>query len=216
MQTEQATELHPIACENCRNKKSKCSRTIPACAQCTASGASCRYPNGNKRGIPPGYISVLEKRLLETELVLFESLCALYASPVQIEPFRSSQAQREAIAEFSYKQSKTEKLEEWNTCSLGADCDRMSWWQKRCEVTGTLPGISAPPNPSNGVELGYQHTGDLASMQVEHALNPQDQRPSNANTTSPAMILPVHIQNPAPRVEQASVIDAGQQWRRYF
>lgn len=188
----------------------QCSRTLPTCAQCTSSGASCRYPNSNKRGIPTGYIAVLEKRLLETELALFESLCTLYRSQVPIEPYRSSLSQREAIADFSYKQSKSEKLEEWNRCSLGTDCDRLAWWQKKCEVSDLrVADAMVMASPSDGVGLEYQPPEPPDILVSEEA---QIHDEPNVDTTSPIMLtLPPQANDTAP-IGNTSI----DEWRRYF
>ncbi|CAI6342046.1 unnamed protein product [Periconia digitata] len=184
-----------------------CSRTIPTCAQCTSSGASCRYPSSNKRGIPTGYISVLERRLLETELALFEALCSLYKSPIPIDPYISSQGQREAIANYSYKQSKGEKVEEWSSCSLGTEYDRMSWWQSRC----TIADADADRTPA-GVELDYRQPG-LERLESEDVSTPDNAHVSIPDTSavSPVVVLPPQVTDSAP-LEDASVVD----WRRYF
>ncbi|KAF2186002.1 hypothetical protein K469DRAFT_707188 [Zopfia rhizophila CBS 207.26] len=141
-------ELHPIACESCRNKKSKCDRELPVCSQCNASGSTCRYPQIHKRGIPSGYISFIEQRLLETELVVFELLTAIYQSHTPIDQFRSHESARQAVADFSGKQSKSAKVEEWKYFPLASDEQRQRWWQNRQEIIqhGVLSSATITPH----------------------------------------------------------------------
>jgi hypothetical protein len=114
----------------------QCDRELPICSQCSTNNLTCQYPTINKRGIPSGYISLLEQRLLETELVLFELLSTLYNSSTPIEPYRSTAFQREAIAAFMMKQSKNEKIEEWRGKGLATDEQRYGWWRGRCGIAG--------------------------------------------------------------------------------
>ncbi|ORY03067.1 hypothetical protein BCR34DRAFT_573826 [Clohesyomyces aquaticus] len=124
-------ELHPIACESCRNKKSKCDRDLPTCSQCASSGISCRYPPIHKRGIPSGYISFLEQRLLQTELLAFELLAIIYQSRTPIDKDHLHKNAREAIADFSIKQPKSAKIEEWRRFPLTTKEQRKVWWRSK-------------------------------------------------------------------------------------
>ncbi|KAH7349183.1 hypothetical protein BKA66DRAFT_293442 [Pyrenochaeta sp. MPI-SDFR-AT-0127] len=131
---EDSSTYHPIACECCRNKKSRCDRELPTCSQCTSSGTACRYPPINKRGIPSGYISIIEQRLLETELVVLELLSTIYNSNIPIDSRRISKQSCVSLANFSQKQSKSAKLEEWKNLPLSTDEQRHSWWAKKQEL----------------------------------------------------------------------------------
>lgn len=84
-------------------------------------------------GIPSGYLSYIEQRLLDTEVVVFELLSAIYKSHVPIQPQRLSEAERQALAELSQKQAKSAKIEEWKRLPLHTDEHRHEWWSKRCE-----------------------------------------------------------------------------------
>lgn len=53
-----------VACEHCRLRKQKCDSKRPACSTCIATGQQCVYGAGvKKRGLPPGYVRVLETLL---------------------------------------------------------------------------------------------------------------------------------------------------------
>lgn len=84
------------------------------------------------RGIPSGYIALLEQRLLETEIVLFELLTPLHHS--HIPQHRVSQDAREILAKVSNAQSKNEKIEEWKRLPLALDEQRQQWLQTREEI----------------------------------------------------------------------------------
>ncbi|KAH6106686.1 hypothetical protein HBI69_178960 [Parastagonospora nodorum] len=130
---EGASTVYPISCEHCRTKKSRCDRELPTCTQCASSGIDCRYPPVNKRGIPSGYLSYIEQRLLDTEVVVFELLSAVYKSHVPIQPQRLSEAERQALADLSQKQAKSAKIEEWKRLPLDTDKHRHEWWSRRCQ-----------------------------------------------------------------------------------
>lgn len=50
-----------VACEYCRLKKQKCDSKRPACSSCVSLDQQCVYGAGvKKRGLPPGYVRVLE------------------------------------------------------------------------------------------------------------------------------------------------------------
>ncbi|KAF2849161.1 hypothetical protein T440DRAFT_556104 [Plenodomus tracheiphilus IPT5] len=135
---EDSNTVHPIACESCRNKKSKCDRELPVCSQCSATGTSCRYPPMNKRGIPSGYISLIEQRLLDTETIVIELLSAIHNSQIPIEPHRLNQDNREALAAMSQKQAKTKKIDEWKEFPILTDEQRHAWWRKKRELLAQL------------------------------------------------------------------------------
>ena len=135
-----------------------------------------------------------------------------------VQPFRSSPAQREAIADHSYRQSKSEKIDEWAGCSLATDYDRLAWWQRKSEVTGST--VTAPPATVTNlpepdkVGFEYQQIEQLDALQSEEALSPHNQNVPDTNATSATMLLPPQIENVAP-VEDVSVATS-EQWRRYF
>ncbi|KAH6625551.1 hypothetical protein C7974DRAFT_396279 [Boeremia exigua] len=126
---EESSGFHPIACESCRNKKSKCSREIPICSQCTVTGVTCRYPQINKRGIPSGYVSLIEQRLHETEIFVLEVLSVLQELGASVEQrHRLSNNQRQLLTDIAQKQLKSDKIEEWKSSPLGTDQQRQAWW----------------------------------------------------------------------------------------
>ena len=90
-------------------------------------------PNHVTRGIPSGYISFIEQRLLETEIVVLELLSAIYKSQVPIEPLRLPERDRRLLAEYSQKQTKSHKIEEWRNFPLATEEQRHAWWLKKNE-----------------------------------------------------------------------------------
>ncbi|KAF2016940.1 hypothetical protein BU24DRAFT_440112 [Aaosphaeria arxii CBS 175.79] len=122
--------VHPIACESCRNKKTKCDRDLPRCTQCISTRTNCQYPPVNKRGLPSGYITFIEQRLLETEIVVLDLLSAIYDGHQNSIP-PTAPGDDKAIAELSAKQSKQEKLEEWRRFPLHTELERLKWFEYR-------------------------------------------------------------------------------------
>lgn len=58
-------------CFLCRQRKTKCDRTLPSCGFCVKAKVECQYvPKPKKRGLRAGYVSELESRIdnLENEL----------------------------------------------------------------------------------------------------------------------------------------------------
>ncbi|KFX85803.1 hypothetical protein V490_09399 [Pseudogymnoascus sp. VKM F-3557] len=128
-------ELNPIACELCRAKKCKCDRTLPTCSSCKSTGMTCLYPQSNKRGIPSGYISSLEERLIETEIALFEALSFINTHFHQDSSIRTKPSQnRDAFTEYNMSLSKQAKVEEWKCIPLTSEDQRKTWWQEKLHV----------------------------------------------------------------------------------
>lgn len=54
----------PTVCHLCRQRKTKCDRTLPRCGFCVKAKVNCKYvANPKKRGLRAGYVSQLESRL---------------------------------------------------------------------------------------------------------------------------------------------------------
>lgn len=85
------------------------------------------------RGIPSGYVSFIEQRLLETEIVVLELLSAIYKSHVPIEPQRLPEGDCRLLAEYSQKQAKSHKIEEWKNFPLATEVQRRTWWLEKTE-----------------------------------------------------------------------------------
>ena len=66
-----SAQRSPTVCFLCRQRKTKCDRTLPSCGFCVKAKVECQYvPNPKKRGLRAGYVSELESRIdhLESEL----------------------------------------------------------------------------------------------------------------------------------------------------
>lgn len=54
-------------CFLCRQRKTKCDRTLPNCGFCIKAKVDCQYvPKPRKRGLRAGYVSQLENRIGKT------------------------------------------------------------------------------------------------------------------------------------------------------
>jgi hypothetical protein len=89
------------------------------------------------RGFPPGYIAALEKRLLETELALFETVATLAQMPTleQVSttqtPTVSNEHFAEILASRSSHQAKASSLREWSRLPLKVEAQRRIWLQTK-------------------------------------------------------------------------------------
>ncbi|KAL5377945.1 hypothetical protein PMIN03_010843 [Paraphaeosphaeria minitans] len=195
---DESNNYHPIACEACRNKKSKCDRDLPVCSQCASSGASCRYPPTNKRGIPSGYIALVEQRLVESEIVIFELLSTLYSCNPTIQQHRLSFDERRGIGEWSKQQSKSKKVEEWTNFPLGTDEQRQAWWLKKQESIGRYEGSDAGnfDSPATNPLLGVLPDASPMSAGFEETQQQQQQQQQSMSTPLP----------PAPTIPETTTI----------
>merc|ERR1712000_248500 len=58
----------PTVCYLCRQRKTKCDRTLPRCGFCVKAKVECRYvARPKKRGLRAGYVSQLETRIENLE-----------------------------------------------------------------------------------------------------------------------------------------------------
>ncbi|KAK5046910.1 hypothetical protein LTR84_007264 [Exophiala bonariae] len=156
----------------------QCDRKLPICTQCIGAGMRCNYPESNKRGFPPGYIAALEKRLLETELALFDTLHTL--SFLQPTPFNdrggdlnTGQEQphnldtRRVLAKQSITQTKAEKVAEWERLPIGTSTQRLEWVQDRMSLVG-LHTESFPEQSGSRRQPQFHRSmssGDLVQLQ---------------------------------------------------
>ncbi|KAH7155817.1 hypothetical protein B0J13DRAFT_546416 [Dactylonectria estremocensis] len=128
--------LNPIACSHCRQRKRKCDRQLPHCLQCSHDPSNCHYPEQNKRGIPIGFINRLEARLLETEDALFRVLQSVGQHPVdETSPLHHS------------RQSKADRIKEWDNLPLQSIEDINNWYQQRNGASPSSAGDSLIDNP---------------------------------------------------------------------
>lgn len=68
------------ACDICRVKKNRCDGKRPSCSNCEFSNLRCTYtPGQKKRGLPTGYISDLEKKV-----IAYQALLAQLAAPASL------------------------------------------------------------------------------------------------------------------------------------
>ncbi|KFY82161.1 hypothetical protein V500_10768 [Pseudogymnoascus sp. VKM F-4518 (FW-2643)] len=87
------------------------------------------------RGIPSGYISSLEERLIETEIALFEALSFINIHFHQDSYIQSESSQhRDAFTEHSMALSKQAKVEEWKFIPLTFEDQRKTWFREKLRV----------------------------------------------------------------------------------
>jgi hypothetical protein len=135
--------------------------------------------NTVNRGIPSGYLSYIEQRLLDTELVVFELLSAIYKSPMPIQPQRLSETERQALADISQKQPKSAKIEEWKSLPLTTDEHRHEWWLKRCESM-SIPMQFVPTRISHDAMAAQDAWMDASPLSMQY-----EDMPSNTIVQSP-------------------------------
>lgn len=106
------------------------------------------------RGIPSGYISSLEQRLLETEAALFDALALTELSNLGNEAENaqmSAQNSLQSLAEHSNSLSREAKVDEWKRVSLAPAANRQIWLQEKLRIVrkrgGRGEGSSDEENP---------------------------------------------------------------------
>jgi hypothetical protein len=106
------------------------------------------------RGIPSGYISSLEERLLETEIALFEALSFINIHFHQGDNTQAESSQyRDAFADHSTALSKQAKVEEWKRLPLTFEDQQKAWLQEKLHVARDYLNDSIAESPaSQGTE----------------------------------------------------------------
>ncbi|OBT77058.1 hypothetical protein VF21_02877 [Pseudogymnoascus sp. 05NY08] len=143
------SQLNPIACELCRTKKCKCDRKI---------------------GIPSGYISSLEERLIETEIALFEALSFInihfhQGGNTQFEPSQY----HDAFTNHSTALSKQAKVEEWKRLPLMFEDQQKAWLQEKLHVARRTDYQNDPISESpESHETGHPWPGSPPPLFARH------------------------------------------------
>lgn len=100
------------------------------------------------RGIPTGYISSLEHRLLETEFALFRTLFAIHYPRDDGKQLESRFM--DTFAQETSTQNKSAKVDEWTRFSLGSDSQLLAWVNEKRRNLEAVPtdrksSVSQPP-----------------------------------------------------------------------
>ncbi|KAH8879779.1 hypothetical protein GQ53DRAFT_23883 [Thozetella sp. PMI_491] len=155
----------PIACEACRQRKRKCDRLIPVCTQCTDTPSRCKYPSPNKRGIPVGYVSRLERRLAETEAALYRALLRNGHNSLDV----TESPDGVKWPDQTSHRSKDDLMHEWDRLPLDSAPGVLTWYHHRSTIASgensALPGAQ-PESPMihNIGVLPDSNTGDDDTM----------------------------------------------------
>ncbi|RFU23747.1 hypothetical protein B7463_g12590, partial [Scytalidium lignicola] len=89
----------------------------------------------DRRGIPAGYISSLEQRLLETEVALFEALSLINNPQYRNDDTQTESSLAGVLSDQSTRQSKEAKIEEWKRLPLRTPSQRQEWWRDRVAIS---------------------------------------------------------------------------------
>lgn len=87
------------------------------------------------RGIPPGYVSSIEQRLLKTEIALFEALSALDVPFDEKQSSKFQLSHRDVLSAYHAAQSKEAKMEEWKKLPLDYVEQRQSWQREKIRIS---------------------------------------------------------------------------------
>ena len=132
------------------------------------------------RGIPSGYLTQLEQRLLETEIALFDTLSASSSSFQDIKNPQDISLRDSGFSEHSSSQSKELKIEEWKRFPLALVEQRQVWLQEKFRITkGQQQPWSATEPFLEGQQQEQQWLGSsqLPGIQNGSALQPHDSLP---------------------------------------
>ncbi|KAL4897525.1 hypothetical protein BDV59DRAFT_45937 [Aspergillus ambiguus] len=152
---------NPISCEPCRQKKCKCDRILPICSQCVTTPARCIYPESGKRGLPQGYITHIEHRLIDTEIALYTLYSQMRSAGLHIDmpDLRIPQDAPDTLA----RQSRTTNMSEWERLPLRDARDWERWWTEKNTLFGGGEFVSGPnpgENSREGDTTGERREGD--------------------------------------------------------
>ncbi|KAK6443432.1 hypothetical protein LTR95_000259 [Oleoguttula sp. CCFEE 5521] len=160
-----AGELNPLSCEVCRRRKTKCDRRLPSCTHCIDARVDCHYPEARQRGPQVGYLSILEGRLVATEVALYQTLARLHGSdglPGQSNDDLAISLQKK-YADMPY----SAKTAEWNHQPLNGDQALSRWWLERRQMfesqqaTNSLQDSNERPRPAS--KQRSTGNGDMAA-----------------------------------------------------
>jgi hypothetical protein len=128
----------------------------------------CICTDRSHRGIPSGYLSYIEQRLLETECVVLELLTTLYKLQSPVDIHRLSEQDRRFLAESAQKQPKSAKIEEWKQAPLLTDDQKYAWWVRRQNLltSSEKPDLDSISNSSPAMQDPWP-TASPASVQLE-------------------------------------------------
>jgi hypothetical protein len=107
-------------------------------------------------------VSYIEKRLLETELVLYELLTTILQSQDPVPTVHSTDVERQIVADYQVKQSKSWKIDEWKLFPLATDEQRQQWWQARraliqAGLSGTHPTNTLPMRDETHTDVNWNN-----------------------------------------------------------
>ncbi|CAG8960436.1 hypothetical protein HYFRA_00008155 [Hymenoscyphus fraxineus] len=103
----------------------QCDRQVPTCRQCENSQIVCKYSESNRRGIPTGYLGLLEQRLQKTEEALYKTLSELkLLKDNQSGPDKPTIP---ALKSYDANTSKQTRMEEWKDYPLESSQDLENW-----------------------------------------------------------------------------------------
>ncbi|GES57696.1 Zn(II)2Cys6 transcription factor [Aspergillus terreus] len=122
---------NPISCEPCRQKKCK-SNLLPMLQHALA--VHLPRKRETSRGLPQGYITHLEHRLIETELALYTLYTQLRSAGLHTETpaLRIPPTVPDRLA----RQSRTTNMEEWERLPLRDPRDWERWWTEKRGLFG--------------------------------------------------------------------------------
>lgn len=149
--SKESLNVHPVACEACRNKKCKCDRLLPSCSQCRKSDHECNYPQSFKRGFPEGYIAKLEQRLIQTELALMQALSIVSGQYSTVDEILTTEVER--FKTYYAGLTKPERMQEWTRLPLDTHEQRLQWLHDKARRADVGPNVShanssEPPSPA--------------------------------------------------------------------
>ena len=170
---------------------------------------ACRYAEGGKRGIPAVYMSSLEKRLQETELMLYGALVALEENGmlacVTVPPPASHQL------------SKVDKQDEWNRLPLRST-QQLDVWYREKQRTGYRCETREEHLSSSDDGRGTKVSGNGACaagtvpmhLEKSPAALPRQQHLNSGITTQQLSRTAV------PNISNYATSETSTLWRNYF
>jgi hypothetical protein len=161
------------------------------------------------RGVPTGYISSLEQRLLETELALYYVLTAPRGNAIVDGDAQGWKQAADSLRQFDAKQTRSEKLVDWQVYPLSnPSAQTQAWCRRRAEIVNSRQNGALSPVSAIGVTPQEVVVPQIRDFAVDGN--------RSAHVASPSLeSLTRCVSNPEP-VKAGQQQSSGVAWDKYF
>ncbi|KAL2009100.1 hypothetical protein VTN00DRAFT_7294 [Thermoascus crustaceus] len=207
-------DSHAYACDECRLRKSKCSKERPSCAQCRQLKKECTYsPKITRSPLTRQHLTYVEDRLRNFETALGKlfpggDLDSIVRSLLQDEespPKTGSSRQSSAGPSTSYVKHETNPSDSASE-ALPQQADGFDWAEKELTLSDLTDGMAALSiKPEGAGYFGASSSVVPLRALREHGFDLNIPHKARSNVATPNVPLKAQLLNSAPSglVEQA-------------